>query len=114
MLASGPMLTSPIKTAVGATKAVGAIVGFLPLYSIIMQVLTSVDCPNHDRGRKGRNQDLRRWTGRIGHSDQKPLCLAQFRSTDSASKSRNKGGTVEAQSDGAAAWPIPARDQAFN
>src|ERR1043165_1516446 len=37
MLASSPTMTSPMITAVGATKALGEIRGALPLYSIIMR-----------------------------------------------------------------------------
>src|SRR5271167_3889963 len=37
MLDSSPTSTSPIKTAVGATKAVGWILGRLPPYSTIIQ-----------------------------------------------------------------------------
>src|SRR6266850_1202500 len=37
MLASSPTVTSPIKTAVGAIKALGEMFGLLPLYSMIIQ-----------------------------------------------------------------------------
>jgi hypothetical protein len=37
MLASSPTVTSPIKTAVGAIKALGEMFGLFPLYSMIIQ-----------------------------------------------------------------------------
>jgi hypothetical protein len=43
MLASSPTLTSPISTAVGATKALGDTAGFLPLYSMIIQMFSSAE-----------------------------------------------------------------------
>src|SRR4029450_3106299 len=42
ILASSPTVTSPIKTAVGAIKALGEMFGLLPLYSIIITALTSL------------------------------------------------------------------------
>jgi hypothetical protein len=44
MLASSPTVTSPIITAVGAMKAVGEILGRLPLYSMIIPTLASDQC----------------------------------------------------------------------
>jgi hypothetical protein len=49
MLASSPMVTSPMITAVGATNALGEIFGFLPLYSIIMRSASGYLA--HDMGR---------------------------------------------------------------
>jgi hypothetical protein len=42
MLASSPTVTSPMITAVGAIKALGEILGLLPLYSMIIAVLPPV------------------------------------------------------------------------
>jgi hypothetical protein len=41
MLASSPTLTSPMSTALGAMKALGDTAGFLPLYSMIIQMVSS-------------------------------------------------------------------------
>src|SRR5262249_59586170 len=49
MLESSPMVTSPIKTAVGATNAFGDIFGLRPLYSMIMEVTSAEVVPGYGK-----------------------------------------------------------------